>query len=67
LEYPISTHGARKRPADLALKTADAGDTVRNGIWKQAIINRDEEIINLQEWILGRCAAEGRPNPVRPQ
>ncbi|MDR1590513.1 MAG: DNA-directed RNA polymerase subunit beta' [Puniceicoccales bacterium] len=82
-EYFISTHGARKGLADMALKTADAGymtrklcdvamdcivscedDGCRNGIWKQAIMDGDEEIISLQERIIGRCAAEDVRNPV---
>ncbi|MDR2806664.1 MAG: DNA-directed RNA polymerase subunit beta' [Puniceicoccales bacterium] len=86
LEYFVSTHGARKGLADVALKTADAGymtrklcdaamdcivscedDGCRHGIWKQAIMDGDEEVVSLQERIIGRCAAENVYNPINPE
>jgi DNA-directed RNA polymerase subunit beta' len=86
IEYFISTHGARKGLADVALKTADAGymtrklcdvamdcivscedDGCRNGIWKQAVMDGDEEIVSLQERIIGRCAAEDINNPLNEE
>lgn len=85
LEYFISTHGARKGLADVALKTADAGymtrklcdvamdcviidedDGNRNGVWKQAIVEGDEETVSLEERIAGRCASEDIVNPNNP-
>ncbi|MDR0351062.1 MAG: DNA-directed RNA polymerase subunit beta' [Puniceicoccales bacterium] len=85
LEYFISTHGARKGLADVALKTADAGyltrklcdvsmdcivscydDEVRNGVWKQAIMDGENEVVSLKERIVGRCAADDIHNPFKP-
>jgi DNA-directed RNA polymerase subunit beta' len=85
LDYFISTHGARKGLADVALKTADAGymtrklcdvamdcvitehdDGNRSGIWKQALVDCDQEIMPLEERIAGRCSSEDVVNPNRP-
>ncbi|MDR0727725.1 MAG: DNA-directed RNA polymerase subunit beta' [Puniceicoccales bacterium] len=85
LDYFISTHGARKGLADVALKTADAGymtrklcdvamdcvitehdDGNRNGVWKQALMEGDQEIMSLEERIAGRCSSEDVVNPNRP-
>lgn len=85
LEYFVSTHGARKGLADVALKTADAGymtrklcdvamdvvitaedDGNRGGVWKQAVVEGDEETISLEERISGRCVSEDVVNPNNP-
>jgi DNA-directed RNA polymerase subunit beta' len=42
-------------------------DGCRNGIWKQAIMDGDEEIVSLQERIIGRCAAEDVCNPINTE
>lgn len=42
-------------------------DGGRNGIWKQAIMDGDEEIVSLRERIVGRCAADDVSNPTNPE
>ena len=50
---------------DCTISCIDNG--CRNGIMKQAIMDGDEEIVSLQERIIGRCAAENIKNPLNPE
>jgi DNA-directed RNA polymerase subunit beta' len=38
----------------------------RDGIWKKAIYEGDDEIVSLRERIVGRCASDDIPNPLHP-
>lgn len=49
---------------DCIVECEDDGN--RNGIWKQAIMDGDSEVVSLQERISGRCAAEDVTNPTNP-
>ena len=41
-------------------------DEYRDGIWKRAIVEGDEEIVPLSDRIIGRCVAEEVRNPLDP-
>ncbi len=41
-------------------------DEYRDGIWKRAIVEGDEEIVPLSDRIIGRCVAEEVRNPLEP-
>ena len=45
----------------------DANDENRDGIWKHAIYEGDEEIVSLHDRIVGRCPSEDIYNPTNPQ
>ncbi|MDR3274121.1 MAG: DNA-directed RNA polymerase subunit beta' [Puniceicoccales bacterium] len=47
---------------DCVIGDEDTGD--RSGIWKQAIIDGDDEIVSLRERISGRCSSEDVKNPL---
>lgn len=44
----------------------DEDDGCRDGIWKQSILEGDDEIVPLSERIVGRCAADVIRNPINP-
>ncbi|MDR2377418.1 MAG: DNA-directed RNA polymerase subunit beta' [Puniceicoccales bacterium] len=46
------------------LVVTDEADLSGQGIWKQAIVDGDEEIVSLSDRIVGRCAAERIVHPV---
>ena len=50
---------------DIIITENDDGN--RDGIWKQAIYEGDEEIVSLYNRIVGRCPSEDIPNPLNPQ
>lgn len=41
-------------------------DNSRDGIWKRAIYEGDEEIVSLSERVVGRCACDDINNPLNP-
>jgi DNA-directed RNA polymerase subunit beta' len=41
-------------------------NTNRDGIWKQAIYEGDDEIVKLEDRIIGRCSSEDIRNPINP-
>ncbi len=49
---------------DVIINCQDDGR--RDGVWKKAIYDGDEEIVSLQERIVGRCSAEKIANPSNP-
>jgi len=49
---------------DVIIGEDDCG--VRDGVWKKAIIEGDEEIIGLRERIIGRCSSDDVHNPLVP-
>ena len=49
---------------DVIITEEDDGN--RDGIWKYAIYEGDEEIVPLRERITGRCVAEDVRNPINP-
>ncbi|MDR0679567.1 MAG: DNA-directed RNA polymerase subunit beta' [Puniceicoccales bacterium] len=49
---------------DCVIGDEDSGD--RSGVWKQAIVDGDDEIISLTERISGRCSCEDIQNPLDP-
>ena len=49
---------------DMIITQEDDGD--RDGIWKKAIVEGDEEIVPLRDRIIGRCVAEEVRNPLDP-
>ena len=49
---------------DVIIAEPDCG--VRDGIWKKAIFEGDDEIVPLRERIVGRCASEDVYNPLNP-
>lgn len=49
---------------DVIITTED--DANRDGIWKMAIREGDEEIVPLRERIIGRCVAQDVTNPIDP-
>ncbi|MDE6432438.1 MAG: DNA-directed RNA polymerase subunit beta' [Opitutales bacterium] len=49
---------------DCVIGDEDSGD--RSGIWKQAIVDGDDEIVKLSERIEGRCSSEDVHNPLDP-
>ena len=50
---------------DIIITELDDGN--RDGIWKQAIYEGDEEIVSLYNRIVGRCPSEDIHNPLKPQ
>jgi DNA-directed RNA polymerase subunit beta' len=49
---------------DVIIAEEDCGS--RDGVWKKAIYEGDDEIVSLKERIIGRCAADNLKNPLRP-
>jgi DNA-directed RNA polymerase subunit beta' len=49
---------------DVIIGEDDCG--VRDGVWKKAIIEGDDEIVGLRERIVGRCSSEDVYNPLTP-
>lgn len=49
---------------DVTITEEDDGN--RDGIWKQAIYEGDDEIVTLSERIIGRCACDDIYNPLDP-
>ncbi|MDR1432791.1 MAG: DNA-directed RNA polymerase subunit beta' [Puniceicoccales bacterium] len=41
-------------------------DGNRNGIWKSAILEGDDEIVSLSDRIIGRCSSDDVKNPLSP-
>jgi DNA-directed RNA polymerase subunit beta' len=50
---------------DCVITETDDGN--RSGIWKEALVESDQEIISLEERIAGRCSSEDVVNPNRPE
>lgn len=50
---------------DVNITEEDDGN--RDGIWKQAIYEGDDEIVSLSERIVGRCASDDVYNPINPE
>ncbi|MDR1437968.1 MAG: DNA-directed RNA polymerase subunit beta' [Puniceicoccales bacterium] len=44
----------------------ESDDGNRSGIWKQALMENDQEIISLEERITGRCSSDDVVNPSKP-
>ena len=49
---------------DVIIAEDDCG--TRDGIWKKAIYEGDDEIVSLRERIVGRCASDDLANPLNP-
>jgi len=49
---------------DVIITEEDSG--IRDGIWKRAIFEGDDEIVSLRERIVGRFSSEDVPNPTNP-
>ncbi|HUJ44341.1 MAG TPA: DNA-directed RNA polymerase subunit beta' [Opitutaceae bacterium] len=49
---------------DVIIAEDDCG--TRDGIWKKAIYEGDDEIVSLRERIIGRCASDDITNPLNP-
>ena len=49
---------------DVIIAEDDCG--TRDGIWKKAIYEGDDEIVSLRERIVGRCASDDIANPLNP-
>src|SRR5271155_5877132 len=49
---------------DVIIAEEDCG--ARDGVWKKAIYEGDDEIVGLKERIIGRCASENVKNPLKP-
>jgi len=49
---------------DVVIVEEDSG--ARDGIWKKAIIEGDDEIVSLRERIVGRFSSDDVPNPLNP-
>ena len=49
---------------DVIIAEEDTGS--RDGIWKKSIFEGDDEIVNLRERIVGRCASDDIYNPLNP-
>ena len=49
---------------DVIITEEDDGN--RNGIWKEAIYDGDDEIVPLFDRIVGRCSSDDIPNPTNP-
>ncbi|MDR2735634.1 MAG: DNA-directed RNA polymerase subunit beta' [Puniceicoccales bacterium] len=41
-------------------------DDIRHGVWKQAILDGEDEVVSLKERIVGRCSADDIHNPLNP-
>tara|TARA_B100001250_G_scaffold371096_1_gene355692 strand:- start:3267 stop:5489 length:2223 start_codon:yes stop_codon:yes gene_type:complete len=50
---------------DLIIWELDCGTT--NGIWRQAIYEGEDEVVKLQDRLVGRTAVEDIPDPVNPE
>lgn len=50
---------------DVIITEEDDGN--RDGVWKQAIYEGDDEIVSLSERIVGRCSCDDIYNPVSPE
>src|SRR5271167_1238562 len=49
---------------DVIIAEEDCG--ARDGVWKKAIYEGDDEIVGLKERIIGRCSSENVKNPLKP-
>ena len=49
---------------DVIIAEDDCG--ARDGVWKKAIIEGDDEIVGLKERIIGRCSSDDVQNPLKP-
>ena len=49
---------------DVIIAEDDCGS--RDGVWKRAIFEGDDEIVGLRERIIGRCASDDITNPLDP-
>ncbi len=49
---------------DVIIGEDDCG--ARDGVWKKAIIEGDDEIVSLRERIVGRCSSDDVQNPLTP-
>ncbi|MDP0499112.1 MAG: DNA-directed RNA polymerase subunit beta' [Verrucomicrobiota bacterium JB022] len=49
---------------DIIITEGDCGN--RDGIWKHAIYEGDDEIVPLRDRITGRCSSNDIPNPLNP-
>jgi len=49
---------------DVIIAEDDCG--TRDGVWKRAIFEGDDEIVGLRERIIGRCASDDITNPLDP-
>src|SRR5271163_1859527 len=49
---------------DVIIGEDDCG--ARDGVWKKAIYEGDDEIVGLKERIIGRCSSEDIKNPLKP-
>lgn len=50
---------------DVIITEEDDGN--RDGVWKQAIYEGDDEIVSLSERIIGRCSSDDIYNPLNPE
>ncbi|MDR2030570.1 MAG: DNA-directed RNA polymerase subunit beta' [Puniceicoccales bacterium] len=57
-----------RKLCDVAMDCVITGpdDGNRGGVWKQALVEGDQEIISLEERIAGRCSSEDVVNPSDP-
>jgi DNA-directed RNA polymerase subunit beta' len=57
-----------RKLCDVAMncKISVEDDGSREGIWKHAILEGDDEIVSLAERIVGRCSADDIRNPINP-
>ena len=49
---------------DVIIAEDDCG--ARDGVWKKAIMEGDDEIVGLKERIIGRCSSDNVKNPLKP-
>src|SRR5208283_3950926 len=49
---------------DVIISEEDCG--ARDGVWKKAIFEGDDEIVGLKERIVGRCSSDVVKNPLKP-
>jgi DNA-directed RNA polymerase subunit beta' len=49
---------------DVIIAEEDCG--TRDGVWKKAIYEGDDEIVGLKERIIGRCSSDNVKNPLKP-
>ena len=49
---------------DVIIAEEDCG--ARDGVWKKAIYEGDDEIVGLKERIIGRCSSDNIKNPLKP-
>src|SRR5271163_3352879 len=49
---------------DVIIAEDDCG--ARDGVWKKAIYEGDDEIVGLKERIIGRCSSDNVKNPLKP-